>query len=232
MIRETVWSHSANRVSNYLQDYVTLAGAEKKEEVLGIFQNIHLLFPQWCIMSCPMMHPDLHYASRNCSSVFGHSNEYMMDNRKGERYFSHVHDDDQQYLYNCYSFLYDYMESISPEEHHVFRAMIYYRFRKPNGQYIHLHDEKASLRLQDSGNFYYGLFQDVSASRPFTGVKIELYRQEKMLKKIKEFKPSAQRALSKREQELVSFMRQGLSNKEIAWHLNISPHTVRNIKSK
>jgi len=31
---------------------------------------------------------------------------------------------------------------------------------------------------------------------------------------------------------LLSFIKQGLSTKEIAWHLNISPNTVRNIKSK
>jgi len=78
------------------------------------------------------------------------------------------------------------------------------------------------------------LFRDVTAERPFTGVKVELFKQEDQgLTKIREYKPAARRnALSKREQELVNLMRQGLSTKEIAWYLNISQNTVRNIKSK
>jgi DNA-binding CsgD family transcriptional regulator len=50
--------------------------------------------------------------------------------------------------------------------------------------------------------------------------------------KITEFKPSAGSNLTSRESELVTLIKQGLSTKEIAWYLNISHHTVRNIKSR
>jgi DNA-binding CsgD family transcriptional regulator len=121
-----------------------------------------------------------------------------------------------------------------PEEHVQYRAIFHYRFKKPNGQYMYLYDEKAALHLRGSGNLYYVLMRDITNERPFTGVKVELLQQEgQVFNKIREYKPSAQRkALSKREQELVSLMRQGLSTKEIAWYLNISQNTVRNIKSK
>jgi DNA-binding NarL/FixJ family response regulator len=80
---------------------------------------------------------------------------------------------------------------------------------------------------------YYVLFRDITEEKTFTGVKAELFRQKQSLVKIDEYKPGAARnPLSKREKELISFIKQGLSTKEIAWHLNISPNTVRNIKSK
>jgi DNA-binding NarL/FixJ family response regulator len=97
-----------------------------------------------------------------------------------------------------------------------------------------MHDEKAILNLRGTGNLYYTLFRDITAEKPFTGVKAELFRQQgRQLDKIKEYNPSAERKpLSKREEELVTLIRQGLSTKEIAGHLKISPNTARNIKSK
>lgn len=232
MIREAVLTRTTDKLASYLEKYVTLAGTEKREEVMELFDSIHLLFPHWAIMTCPMMHPELQYASPNCSFVFGHSKEYLINIRSIGNFFSLVHDDDQQDLYDCLSFLHDFLEKIPPEEHHAHRAVFYYRLRKSNGQYIHLHDEKASLLLPGSGNFYYGLFRDISETT-FTGVKIEIFRQEQSLRKIDEYKPSTRRTLlSKREQELVNLIRQGMSTKEIAWNLHISHHTVRNIKSK
>src|SRR5688572_4810608 len=148
-----------------------------------------------------------------------------------EKYFTHVHEADQQDLYDCYTTMQDEYEGILPNEHHLYRAIFYYRFRKVNGQYMHLYDEKATIHLKGSGNLYYVLFRDITAEKAFSGVKVELYHQDEVLTKIKEFRPSGN-TLSKREQELVNLMRQGLSTKEIAWYLKISQNTVRNIKSK
>ena len=85
----------------------------------------------------------------------------------------------------------------------------------------------------NEGNLYYALYRDVTQERTFAGVKMELFRQGQTLSKVKDYKPSAERTqLSKREEELVTLIKQGLSTKEIAWQLSISPNTVRNIKSK
>jgi DNA-binding CsgD family transcriptional regulator len=150
-----------------------------------------------------------------------------------EKYFAHIHEADQQDVFTCFSELHSLFESILPEDHQRFRAIFHYRFKKANGQYMYLYDEKATIQLRGSGNLYYVLFRDITAERTFNGVKVEVFKQENELCKIKEFKPSALRnALSKRERELVVLMRQGLSTKEIAWHLKISQNTVRNIKSK
>jgi DNA-binding CsgD family transcriptional regulator len=233
MANKAITLRPSDRVWNYIKQYVTLAGPDKRDEVLSLFDGLHRLFPQWAVMTCPIMHPDIHYVSRNCQSIFGYQEDHMLNNIKPIQYFNLVHEADQHDLQKCFSFMHDYLEIISPDEHHSYRSVFHYRLRKDTGMYMHLHDEKASLKLERSGNLYYSLFRDVTEEQIFSGVKVEIFKEQNGLQKIKEFKPSADRMLlSKREGELVALVRQGLSNKEIAWYLKISPHTVRNIKSR
>lgn len=221
-----------DRLTTYIQSYVTLAGAEKREEVLDLFDKMHLLFPHWVIMTCPVMHPDIHYISKNCSYLFGDSTA-SLTNQSVASYFQQVHDADQEDLYRCYDFIHDLFESVPPELHYQYRCFYYYRFNKGKGQYMYLHDEKAVLHLKGSGNLYFALFKDITAEKSFSGVKAEVYKQGHVLEKISEYKPSTERSmLTKREGELVTLIKQGLSTKEIAWSLKISHNTVRNIKSK
>jgi len=233
MVKQTQLIRSANKVMTYIENYVQLAGAERKEEVLELFDKIRWLFPQWVIGTCPMIHRDLQYVSPNCIEVFGYSREYLINNSRMDKYFNHIHEADKEDLLQCMSCIHDFLETISPEKHHLYRMIIHYRFLKPGGQIIYMHDEKACLYLPGSGNLYYGLFRDATAERPFTGVKVEIFEQGQTLNKIREYKPSAEyTALSKREGQLVMLIRQGLSTKEIAVYLNISPNTARNIKSR
>lgn len=233
MIRNATLVRTADKLISYITEYVSLAGPDNREEVLSLFDSMHQLFPQWVIMTCPVMHPDIEYVSKNCRYVFGHTKEYLIQNSALEKYFSMVQEADQQNLLDCFSYIHNHMEVIPPEEQYAYRQIYHYRFRKADGQYMYLHDEKAVLQLRNSGNLYYTLFRDVTAEKAFNGVKTELFKQEDVLRKIKEYRPSAEQlSLSKREGELVTLIRQGLSTKEIAWYLKISHHTVRNIKSK
>lgn len=232
MIREGVLVRMAGRLSSYIEKYVTIAGAEKREEVLELFDKMQLLFPHWVIMTCPVMHPDINYVSNNYPFVFGDYDGYKI-NSSIEKYFDYVHDADQEDLHSCYNYIHDLLESIPPELHFQYRTVFHYRFKKQNGQYIYLHDEKAVLNLGGAGNLYYVLCRDITAEKNFNGVKIEIFKQDQSFIKIAEYKPSAERSmLTKREGELVTLIKQGLSTKEIAWYLNISHNTVRNIKSK
>ncbi|HTL06627.1 MAG TPA: LuxR C-terminal-related transcriptional regulator [Chitinophagaceae bacterium] len=232
MLFEAKLLQMTKRLSTYIAECVTLAGTDKREEVFTLFDNIQLLFPHWVIMTCPIMHPDIHYISNNFYSIFGYGQQYKLNNRP-ETFFQYVHDADKDDLHSCLNFAHDFLEAVPPAEHADYRLLFNYRFKKSNGQYIHLQDEKAALNLHNAGNLYYALFRDLTDERQFTGVKLDVFKQDRVLEKIKEFKPSLNRtALSKREGELVTLIRQGLSTKEIAWYLKISHHTVRNIKSK
>lgn len=233
MIKEAVLLRTADRVSNYIHKYVKRAGTEKRAEALGLFDNMYQFFPQWVIMTCPMMHPDITYISNNCGHVFGYDAESMIQISRIEKFFNHIHPADHNDLYECFGFVHETLESVPPDEHVAYRTILHYRFRKADGQYAYIHDEKATLNLGGSGNLYYALLRDITSEKVFTGVKVELFRQGETFKKIREFRPASKRlSLSKREQQLVVLIKQGLSTKEIAWHLNISHNTVRNIKSK
>jgi DNA-binding CsgD family transcriptional regulator len=230
---EATLIRTANKVSAYIEKHIERALAEQKEEVLDLFERLHQVFPNWVLATCPVMHPEICYLTKNGPAVFGYSNEFMLQNSKPDKYFSLVHEADQDDLAECYSFVQTSLESSLPEEHHAYRTIFYYRIRRMDGQYIYLHDEKATFSLNGVGNVYFSLFRDISAERPFNGVKVELYKQEDSLNKLAEFKPSAERSkLSRREGQLVTLIRQGFSTKEIAGQLKISHNTVRNIKSK
>lgn len=232
MIREAVLLRTAGKVLSYIQKYAKRAGAENREEAMELFDKLYQFFPHWVIMTCPMMHPDITYISNNVKQVFGYEPEFLMNNARIEKFFSLVHSDDQMDLKECFDFVHDHMESVDPEEHKNIRTVFHYRFRKADGLYVYVFDEKATLNLY-GGNLYYALLRDISFEKTFAGVKVEIFRQGQTLEKIEELKPSANRlTLSKREKELVTLIKQGLSTKEIAWHLNISHNTVRNIKSK
>src|SRR5262249_14318140 len=145
----------------YIETCVTRAGAENKDEVLELFDSIYRFFPHWVIAICPMAHPEIYYVTENAPYVFGYSKDYLLKHARMEKFFGHIHDGDQADLYDCFSYLRGYLQSIPPSEHHQYRMILHYRFRKPNGQYIYLHDEKASLNLK-GGNLYYVLFRDIT----------------------------------------------------------------------
>jgi DNA-binding CsgD family transcriptional regulator len=185
------------------------------------------------IMTCPVMHKDIRYITRNSSTVLGYEAEELIFYSNVDRYFSMVYEADREDLITCYAYIHDFITTVPPELHSRYRIVYHYRFQKKDGSYIYLHDEKAVLHLQDSGNLYYTLFRDVSGETIFTGVKVEIFLQDSSLVKIADFKPLSNRqSLTKRENELVTLIRRGLSTKEIAGQLNISHNTVRNIKSK
>ena len=233
MVKEMNFNRSVEKMTTYIVENVKLAGIEHKEEMLGIFDNTQKLFPQWAIMTCPVMHPNINYMSENAVSVLGYSSEYANSKNNTEKYFSQVHDADKEDLFSCFNFMHNFLESIPSEQHHEYRNVLHYRYRTTGNQYIYLHDEKAVLSLNGSGNLYYALLRDITAEKKFGGVKLEIFHQQPSLIKLTEYKPSAERAaLTKREGELVTLIRQGLSTKEIAWYLKISHNTVRNIKSK
>ncbi len=233
MIQEQVIRRAARKIINYIQKYATLVDAEKKEEVFDLFDRMHRFFPHWVIMNCPVMHPDICYASKNAQHILGYEIKDLIQICKPENYYSFVHEDDRMDLHDCFMHMHTTMESVSTDEHQHYRGVLHYRFKKGNNNCIYLRDERATLLLKGSGNLYYSLMLDVTEERTFTGVKLELFRQEEAMKKISEYKPSSLRnTLSKREKELVDLFKQGFSVKEIAFHLNISHHTVRNIKSR
>src|SRR5215467_14819140 len=128
MMREEVLMRSDNQVISYIENFVTTAGAEKREEVLELFDNIHRLFPYWVIATCPFLHPDIRYVSRNAQHLFGYSKEYMIENSRMEKFFRMIHEADQEDLFHCFTLMRTTLQNVLPENHQEYRTIMHYRF--------------------------------------------------------------------------------------------------------
>ncbi|HJS52938.1 MAG TPA: LuxR C-terminal-related transcriptional regulator [Chitinophagaceae bacterium] len=201
------------------------------EDIFPFMDAMQKIFPQWVFMICPFHHPESRYISTNCEQVLGYTSDHIY-NLFPAGVIAHAHEDDQQDIRECFSFLHNYLKESSPEYFDL-RISLQFRFKNKNGNHLVLQDEKASLKLKNSTFVYYSILKDVSDETVFTGVKLDIYRQDASQEKLAGFRPSTHNVrLSKRETELVSLIRQGLRTKEIAGHLKISHHTVRNIRQR
>ncbi|MBC7888568.1 MAG: PAS domain-containing protein [Ferruginibacter sp.] len=221
------------KIMNYLNEQAEVEHTQTIEEVLPLLESVAALFPNWVSIICPVHHSGIRFVSSNCNNVFGYDAAYMKEHISLQKFFSMIHPGDGEDLHACYTFLDEILQHQLPEEQTKIRVVFQYRFLQKSGRYIILQDEKGILRLPENKNIYYTIFRDISEDSSFSGVQVTIYKQEEGLTKIAEYKPSAAKSkLSKREKDIVSLIRHGLTNKEIAYRLNISHNTSRNIRSK
>ncbi len=178
-----------DKLTAYITKYVKLAGAENRDEVFDLFEKIQFLFPQWVIITCPVMHPQFSYVSKNYTQIFPGKNQQSI-NQSIAQFFNMVHAADHTYLQNCFNHVHEHLESIDPELHFQYRQVFHYRLQKNHLQCIYVHDEKAVLNLKDSGNLYYAFLKDITYEKAFTGVKVELFKHDHTISKISQYKPA------------------------------------------
>lgn len=202
------------------------------EDIFPFMDAMQKIFPQWVFGICPFHHPQSRYISPNCEQVLGYTSKEIYD-LFPLGVMTYVHEDDREGLGECLSFLRNYLKGKSAEEYYALRIVLQFRFKNKNGKFIILQDEKASLKLQNLSFVYYSILKDVTDEVAFSDVRLDIYRQDATQEKLAEFRPGIHHArLSKRESELIALIRKGLRTKEIADHLNISHHTVRNIRQR
>jgi DNA-binding CsgD family transcriptional regulator len=222
------------RVLAYINNSIQPEGNGAQDDVLKALYNMHKLSPTHAVITCPVNHRNFFYISENCESIFGYDARCMAEHFKEIKdYFSQIHSADTSDLKDCLEFFASFMKDESPADCHKLRAIFHYRFRNAEGKYIYLQDEKATLFTEEKKIVHYSLIRTMPVEAIFSGVKLEIYKDENVLKKIFEYKPSAiGKRLSNRENDVVRLIKQGFTTKEIAWHLSLSHNTVRNIKSK
>lgn len=219
-------------IIRYIDEQVTINKPESPKDVLPVIYGLQQVFPQWVSMICPAHHPEWYYVSENCEQLFGYDANYVTSFLPPQKFFQQIHESDLEDLYQCFNFVDRFMKEADPGDHHKFRLAFRYRFRRKDGQYVFMHDEKAVFQSSDGFRLYYALFRDLTHELPFTGVQLEIYKLEDGLIKCAEFKPGLEKKLSTRESQLINLIKKGLTTKEIAHHLSISHNTVRNIRSR
>lgn len=204
------------------------------EEIMHTLHNLQKIFPRWVICTCRFMHKGFFYASDNASELLGLDASMLADAMQIEAYLKRLHPADIEDYCKGLEQISELFKEEDPEERHKFRFIFNYRMQHADGRYMYIHDEKAMLPMRNKINLHYMLLRDISDEAPFTGVKMAGYKDGHGNKKIFEYNASAQAVnqLSPRETELLPLMKQGLSTKEIAHALSISPHTVRNMRQK
>lgn len=234
MVTGTSIAKQSIRILGYVNDSMQTVDNEADDDIIKALYSMHKLYPACAIITCPVRHDNFFYMSANAQAVFGYTPQHIADRfRELEYYFSQIHQSDIFDLQNCMDFFESFLHDESPAEYNKLRTVFHYRFRNADGKYIYLQDERATLISAGGTVIHYSLIRAMPDEAIFSGTKIEIYKDGEVFKKIAEYKPSsAKNKLSRRENDLVVLIKKGLTTKEIAWQLNISHNTVRNIKSK
>lgn len=201
------------------------------QQILPSIEMMQLIFPEWTFKTCRLTHPNLGFISSNCQQLFGYKRDILTEMDQKQLY-DFVPEEDCEDLYNSVLFLQNFYSEQKPDDFHKLRSVMHYRFIRRDGAIITLRDEKAALSLGHSNYLYYTIYKDISRETAFNGVKLSIYSNVTG-EKITEFRRAANEPqLSDREGELLLLIRSGLTTKEMAWQMNISHHTVRNIRQR
>lgn len=123
--------------------------------------------------------------------------------------------------------------SIPQHELPEYRFIMNYRFRKADGKYIHLQEERVAIADASGMYSYVVIYKDISVERPFIRVHLQwLKYQNGGYVKVNAYVPTAgESSFSQREIEVLQLIKEGFSSKQIADTLCISINTVRNHRS-
>lgn len=232
MIASHAITRTAEKIIGYVNEQVHETKCDNIEDIFPMLRMIEHMFPEWVIYACPIKHPNIRFVTENCKDVFGYPKQHFFEAKSPMTGAPFYHQDDLEEIHRCYLFIENLLKETSPHEYGNLRFVFQYRARHAKGYYLTVRDEKATIRINDSVTLFYTLLKDISSETVFSGVKLEVFKM-KPLTKIAEYKPSLHYTrLSKRENELLVMIRKGLTSKEIAHMLQISQHTVRNIRQK
>ena len=196
------------------------------------FEFVQQLFPTWVVFLCSIRNQSVQYISENCVNVFGYTAQKMRTMTL-EDFIAHIHPDDQEPVTRITQYIFQWMKEIPYDKYDQYRFITNHRHRHANGQYFHLYDEQIALLNKNGQQLFLTLYKNIPEEKPFSQVKLEIFRLEKgSYKVIEEYVPSLlQQVITRREREILRLIQSGQSNKEIAGRLYISEHTARNHRS-
>lgn len=170
------------------------------------------------------------YNSLNFSNLFGYTianNELI----SSEYYDSRIHPEDYKSLFQNGVSLLKYYLNLPVKNRKDYKSQSEYRVLNANNQYVRIIEQQQVLELDKNGNIWLVLsILDISPNQNNkNGIISQLVNvktgDSKIIKQ-KQKKLQEEIKLSKREKEILSFVKKGLLSKEISDNLSISIHTV------
>jgi DNA-binding CsgD family transcriptional regulator len=181
------------------------------------------------------------FVSKSCVDILGYTNKEII--KMGNVFYaSHIHPDDLKIISGkVFKEFLTYTKSMPLNELKECRFSYNYRIKRKDGQYIHLLQQYVVLEC-NSENYpvlTFGFVTDISAHKNDNKVVFSVSHHHKT----KGFSittpqsyPNANINISKRENDVIKHLIQGLSSKQIAQKLHLSLHTInahrRNILQK
>lgn len=214
------------------QQALCLYGQTSFPDNSSSFEFIQQLFPSWVVLLCSIRNQSVRYISENCINLFGHTAQ-KMQGMTLEEFVAAIHPDDHPLVSRCMQQVTQLIQEIPCQHYYQYRFVINYRYRHTHGSYFHLYDEQLALRNKEGQQLFVNLYKNIAAEKPFSYVKLEVSKLEKVeYKIIEEYAPKLPlHTITRREREILQLIQHGQSNKEIADRLCISEHTVRNHRS-
>ncbi|QHT68796.1 hypothetical protein GXP67_20145 [Rhodocytophaga rosea] len=199
-------------------------------EGLGL-QMIERLFHP-CVIVLQDKYMNVSYLSENSLHLFG----YGIDDLKNTVFrntANYLPAEDKELFLRARQKIDEFSRTIRQREIQEHRFVMNYRFRRGDGKYIHLMEERISIADPTGKYSYFLLFKDISAEKPFMRVHLQwLKYQNGAYTKINSYVPAVDESnFSQREIEVLQLIKEGFSSKEIADTLSISINTVRNHRS-
>ena len=169
------------------------------------------------------------YNSNNMQNLFGYDLEKIEE--LGTKYYdSRIHPEDYICLLKNGLSLIKYYFTLPANERKNFKLQNEYRILNSEDEYIKVIEQQQVLELDSQGNLWLALsVLDISPNQDvidgiisqLVNVKTGETKQFELAKK-----PTDTIELSKREKQILSFVKEGLLSKEISNNLSISVHTV------
>jgi DNA-binding CsgD family transcriptional regulator len=205
-------------------------GAEMNiEELEWSVRFAEKIFPNSVLMLCNARHKKFEYISEACKDILGYTIE-QFHAITSSGWLTTIHPDDVSAVSLCFRHMVQC--ATDQKDFTSMRFMLFYRLRHAHGHYLHISDEKIVIESRKGNYVGFTLLRDVSATTNSSLVRIEKSIQKgNRFIKINEYVPSqGTGVVSVREQDVVTLIKEGFSNKDIAMRLSLSVNTIKNHK--
>lgn len=172
------------------------------------------------------------FASYNFESLFGYDMEKIA--QEGNRYFdSRIHPEDFPVLFRRGIEMLRFYAASPPESRNFYKLVNEYRILNGEGEFIRIIEQHQLLEMDASGNPWLSLsVMDISPEQDDrAGVRSSIFNfktgaVQSLSDPQTPVRPTELQALTKRETQVLSLIRDGHLSKEISDLLSISVHTV------
>ena len=170
------------------------------------------------------------YVTKNCEHILGFTSAEFL--QKGMDFgLSLIHPDDIEDYQKALKFVWDFLLSLPAIKRKYFKTSADFRICTRAGVYKRVLQQNTSLQTDKSGNIVLLLMvlSDISHLKKETGVSAAIISTENegyLVWDAKDSQLKNQIAFSKRERELIKYLAEGFSTKQIANRLNLSEYTV------